>query len=134
MNRTEGMETVEAGRIKFTSAFVQEVGERVKRLTDGTFALGTTGTHPEHGTSYTDSREDIAWYGPQGARQACAYYTAAAMAWLRERGIQPETADGEFLLAVQVAYSRYGGTAQDRESYDQWEARGSERGQRLAGE
>lgn len=121
---------MEAERIKFTAAFVREVGARVERITGEVFSLGPIGTHPEHGTSYTDGRDQIVWYGPQGARQACAYYTAAAMAWIYEHKIEAGD-DGEFLLAVQVAYSRYGATAQDRESYDQWETRGADHAREL---
>lgn len=129
MNRMEGIETMEAARIKFTSAFVQEVAARVRELTAGAFELGRIGSHPEHGTSYADAHEDVVWYGPQGARQACAYYTAAAMAWLRESGIVPEAADGDFLLAVQAAYGRRSGTTRaELERYDQWETRGADRG------
>lgn len=130
MNGTEGMNRVEAERIKFTPAMVRELAERVKVLTAGMFGLGTVGAHPEHGTSYTDARDQLTWYGPQGARQACAFYSAAAMRYLYLHQIQPGD-DGEFLLAVQVAYSRYGATAQERENYDSWEHRGAERAQEL---
>lgn len=125
------METVEAGRIKFTSAFVQEVGARVEKITDGMFRLGPVGSHPEHGTSYADARDDRVWYGPQGARQACAYYTAAAMRYINLMGVMPSGDDGEFLLAVQVAYSRNGSTATERRGYDRWEGQGAERAQEL---
>lgn len=125
------METVEAARIKFTGAFVQEVAARVEKITDGMFKLGPVGSHPEHGTSYADARDDRVWYGPQGARQACAFYTAAAMRYLYLKGIEPDGDDGEFLLAVQVAYSRYGATARERIDYHEWEMRGGDRAQEL---
>jgi hypothetical protein len=122
---------MDATRIKFTAATVREVAERVKRITDGAFALGTVGKHAEGGTSYTDAHRDTAWYGPLGARQACAYYTAAAMAWLRETEADPGD-DGEFFLAVQVAYGRHSGANQvERQSFDAWEAEGAERARRL---
>lgn len=132
MNRTEGAETMDAARIKFTAAFVQEVGARVERITGGLFKLGPIGSHPEHGTSYADARDDRVWYGPQGARQACAFYTAAAMRYIYANGFQPGD-DGEFLLAVQVAYSRYGATARERIDYHEWEMRGADRAQELIG-
>lgn len=122
---------VEAARMKFTAAFVEEVAARVEKITGGMFKLGPVGSHPEHGTSYADARDDRVWYGPQGARQACAFYTAAAMRYLYLKGIEPDGDDGEFLLAVQVAYSRYGATARERVDYDQWETRGADRAQEL---
>ncbi len=122
---------MEAARIKFTSAFVREVSDRVDKITDGMFKLGVIGSHPEHGTSYADARDDTVWYGPQGARQACAFYTAAAQRYLHLNKITPEEDDGEFLLAVQVAYSRYGATARDRVGYHEWEMRGGDRAQEL---
>ncbi len=121
---------MEAARIKFTAAFVQEVAARVERVTGGMFKLGPVCSHPEHGTSYADARDDRVWYGPQGARQACAFYTGAAMRYLYLRRIEPGD-DGEFLLAVQVAYSRYGATARERVDYTQWEGRGADRAQEL---
>jgi hypothetical protein len=124
---------MEAARIKFTPALVREVGERVKRITDGVIALGVTGTHPEHGSSYSDGTEQLTWYGPKGAREACAYYTAAGIAWLHETGVVPEGDDGDFLLAVQVAYGhRFGATRSDVESFERWETRGMERARDLA--
>ncbi len=133
MNRTEGIEAMDAARIKFTSAFVQEVGARVREMTAGAFELGPIGSHPEHGTSYADSKEQLTWYGPDGARQACAYYTAAAMAWLRESGIMPSREDGDFLLAVQVAYGRRSGATKVQiETYDKWESRGADAGRAAA--
>lgn len=123
---------MEAAQIKFTSAFVREVGARVEKITDGMFKLGVVGSHPEHGTSYADARDDTVWYGPQGARQACAFYTAAAIRYLYVNKV-PSGDDGEFLLAVQVAYSRYGATARERADYDRWEARGADRAQGLIG-
>jgi hypothetical protein len=131
MNQTEGRSRVESERIKFTGAFVREVTARVERITDGMFKLGPVGSHPEHGTSYADARDQLTWYGPQGARQACAFYTSAAMRYLSLMGIEPNGDDGEFLLAVQVAYSRYGATAAEREDYGRWELRGAERAQEL---
>lgn len=122
---------MEAARIKFTAAFVREVSARVERITDGMFKLGPVGSHPEHGTSYADARDQLTWYGAQGARQACAFYTSAAMAYLRLMQIAPAGDDGDFLLAVQVAYSRYGATAAERKDYDRWELRGAERAQEL---
>lgn len=122
---------MEAARIKFTSAFVEEVAARVNKITDGMFKMGPVGSHPEHGTSYADARDDTVWYGPEGARQACAYYTAAAMRYLYATQTPPQGDDGDFLLAVQVAYSRYGATARQRVDYDQWEARGANRAQEL---
>lgn len=116
--------------MKFTAAFVEEVAARVEKITDGMFKLGPVGSHPEHGTSYADARDDTVWYGPQGARQACAFYTAAAMRYLYVTGAESGD-DGEFLLAVQVAYSRYGATARERVNYDEWEARGANRAQEL---
>lgn len=130
MNWTERMEAVEAARIKFTSAFVREVSDRVDKITDGMFKLGVIGSHPEHGTSYADARDDTVWYGPQGARQACAFYTAAAQRYLRLKNLDSGD-DGEFLLAVQVAYSRYGATARERIDYHEWEMRGGDRAQEL---
>jgi hypothetical protein len=130
MNWTEGADAMESARIKFTSAFVQEVAARVERITVGMFKLGPVGSHPEHGTSYADSRDDTVWYGPQGARQACAFYTAAAMGYLYRNQIEPGD-DGEFLLAVQVAYSRNGATTRERADYGRWEMRGANRVQEL---
>lgn len=121
---------MKAARIKFTAAFVQEVAARVERVTDGMFKLGPVGSHPERGTSYTDARDDRVWYGPQGARQTCAFYTGAAMRYLHLRQIEPGD-DGEFLLAVQVAYFRYGATARERVDYSQWEGCGADRAQEL---
>lgn len=119
---------MDAERIKFTTATVKEVAERAKRITDGAFTLGVYGSHPEHGTSYSDAHKQITWYGPKGARQACAYYSAGAMAWLHLNQMEPDGDDGEFFLAVQVAYGRYGDfTRADREEFDRWETRGSER-------
>lgn len=119
---------MEAERIKFTPTMVEEVAGRAERITDGAFALGVQGVHPEHGTSYSDAHQQITWYGPKGARGACAYYSAAAMAWMSLKGVKPDGDDGEFFLAVQVAYGRYGDfTKSDRGWFEHWERRGSER-------
>lgn len=119
---------MEAARIKFTAATVREVAERVKRITGGAFEMASVGSDLGNGTRYSDGIMMQTWFGPTGARQACAYYTAGAMAWLRETGTEPEGDDGEFLLAVQVAYSRGpGATKADRKTFDAWEARGAER-------
>lgn len=123
---------MEAERIKFTPALVREVGERVKRITDGNFALETTGSDQGNGTRYFDAHDMRVWYGPTGARQACAYYTAGAMAWAREKGVELTGDDGEFLLAVQVAYTRgTGATRADRVTFQDWETRGAERARGL---
>ncbi|AXH66470.1 hypothetical protein SEA_SATIS_321 [Streptomyces phage Satis] len=119
---------MEAERIKFTPTLVREVGERVKRITDGAFELGGTGSDIGNGTRYIDGHQMQVWYGPTGARQACAYYTAGAMAWAREKGVELTGDDGEFLLAVQVAYTRgTGATRADRATFEEWETRGAER-------
>lgn len=122
---------MEAARIKFTAAFVREVAARVERITDGMFRLGPVGSHPEHGTSYADARDQLTWYGAQGARQACAFYTSAAMRYVNLMGVTPAGDDGDFLLAVQVAYVRNGATAAEREDYGRWEIKGAERAQEL---
>lgn len=125
---------MDAERIKFTPAMVEEVAKRAKRITHGQFALGVQGVHPEHGTSYSDAHEQITWYGPKGARGACAYYSAGAMAWLGLNKVRPEGDDGEFFLAVQVAYSRYGDfTKSDRGWFEHWEARGAKRAREVFG-
>lgn len=97
--------------------------------------MGLYGSHPEHGSSYSDAHEPFTWYGAKGAREACAYYSAGAMSWLRLSGAKPDDNDGEFLLAVQVAYGRYGDfTRADRDHFDKWEARGAERAQKIFGQ
>lgn len=116
--------------IKFTSALVKEVAARVKEITEGAFALETTGSDQGGGTRYFDAHQMTVWYGPTGARQACAYYTAAAMRWARLTGQELTEQDADLLLRVQVAYSRGGGTTRaDRASFDDWENRGAERAQ-----
>lgn len=126
---------MDAERIKFTPAMVEEVAKRAKRITDGAFAMGVHGSHPEHGTSYSDAHKQLTWYGPKGARQACAYYSAGAMAWMRLNGVEPDGDDGDFFLAIQVAYGRHGDfTRADREEFDCWERRGSERAAEILNE
>lgn len=118
--------------IRFTPATVREVAERAKRITGGRFQLGTIGTHADGGPKYTDANEDVAWYGPVGARQACAYYSGAALRMARLEGQVVESDDHDFLLGVQIAYRRGGASSQaERQSFDGWEARGAERAEKL---
>jgi hypothetical protein len=116
--------------IKFTAALVREVAARVAEITGGTFALGSTGSDLGNGKRYTDGHQMLTWYGPTGARQACAYYTAAAMRWARLTESQLAESDTDLFLAVQTAYRRGGNsTRADRKSFDDWESRGAERAQ-----
>lgn len=112
-----------ATQVKFTRLLVEEVAARAKKITGGRFALGVVGVHPEYGTSYADAHEQITWYGTKGARQACAYYSGAALRMARIEGFQMDPADSDFFLGVQVAYGRRGGSSRaDRGSFDEWEA------------
>lgn len=116
--------------IKFTSALVREVAARVKEVTGGVFDLGAVGSDLGQGVRYIDAFETLVWHGPTGARQACAYYTAAAMRWARLTGQELTESDADLFLSVQAAYSRGGNsTRADRKSFDDWEARGAERAQ-----
>lgn len=118
--------------IKFTGAMVQEVAERAKRITGGRFELGQIKSHPDGGPVYLDARRDIAWYGALGARQACAYYSGAALRTARLEGRVLDTEDADFLMKVQVAYTRGGSSSRDdRESFDKWESEGAEDAEKL---
>lgn len=128
MNRTERMKAVEASRIKFTSALVEEVGKIAEKWTGGQLKLGPVGVHPEHGTRYMDAHKDLVWHGAKGAREACAYYSGGLMRYAYERSIKVDSADAALLFAVQVAYGRYGDfTKAERAEFDRWEVRGEER-------
>lgn len=116
--------------IKFTAALVREVAARVAEITDGAFALESVGSDQGRGARYIDGHQALTWYGPTGARQACAYYTAAAMRWARLTESQLAESDADLFLAVQAAYRRGGNsTRADRKSFDDWESQGAERAQ-----
>lgn len=112
--------------IRFTTRTVREVAERVKRLTGGRFAVGVYGSHPEHGTSYTDAHEQRTWYGPEGARQACAYYIGGAFEMARQGGewTMPDD-DYDFFLRVQAAYME--GPQRRKDDMMHWEQQGVDR-------
>lgn len=111
--------------IKFTAATVQEVAERVKRLTEGRFALGVHGSHPEHGTSYSDAHKQRTWYGPEGARQACAYYIGGAFEESRLAGWTMPEEDFAYLQRVQAAYME--GPQRRKKNMMHWEQEGVDR-------
>lgn len=123
---------MQAARIKFTQAFMDELSNRVQRITGGEFDMESA-QDPAKGTVYTDVHRSLSWHGPKGARQAAAYYSGAAMAWLHVTETPPNGDDGEFLLAVQVACARYGTniTRADRRVFEEWATQGSERARKI---
>jgi hypothetical protein len=112
--------------IKFTRTLVEEVAARVKEFTNGAFALEATGSDLGNGTRYIDAHEMRVWYGPEGARQACAYYIGGALGTARATGREIPANDAEYLRRVQAAYTQ-AGTRASRANCRSWEERGEER-------
>lgn len=111
--------------VKFTSATVREVAERVARLTDGLFRLETTGSDLGSGTRYFDAHNMTVWFGPEGARQACAYYIGGALGYAQAKGRDIPEADIAYLMQVQAACSE--GPQKRKADVAKWEQRGRER-------
>lgn len=115
--------------IKFTAATVREVAARVKKITDGYFALETTGSDLGNGTRYFDAHQMQVWFGPEGARQACAYYIGGALETVRlthaAGGDELSVDDESYLHQVQAAYME--GPHRRKEDLMHWEERGAER-------
>lgn len=111
--------------IKFTKATVREVAARVKAFTDGYFALKTTGSDQGGGTRYFDAHQMQVWYGPAGARQACAYYIGGALGTAAATGKLIPDNDTAYLMRVQAAYME--GSQQRKGDMEYWENEGRER-------
>lgn len=111
--------------IKFTGATVREVSARVKAFTDGYFALEATGSDEGNGTRYFDAHRMQVWYGPEGARQACAYYIGGALGTAEATGRLIPEDDTAYLMRVQAAYME--GSQRRKDAMKRWENEGRER-------
>lgn len=111
--------------IKFTGATVREVSARVKAFTDGYFALETTGSDEGNGTRYFDAHQMQVWYGPEGARQACAYYIGGVLGTAEATGRLIPDDDVAYLMRVQAAYME--GSQRRKNDMEHWENEGRER-------
>lgn len=116
--------------IKFTATTVREVSARVKAFTDGYFALETTGSDQGGGTRYFDAHQMKVWYGPEGARQACAYYIGGALGTAEVTGKLIPDDDVTYLKRVQAAYME--GSQRRKSDMERWESEGRERARALA--
>lgn len=111
--------------IKFTKAMVTEVARRAKEFTKGEFALETTGSDLGNGTRYFDHHTMTVWFGPTGARRACAYYIGG-MLGTAQYGDRPiSDADTAYLRRVQAAYME--GSQAHKDDMLGWEEQGRER-------
>lgn len=111
--------------IKFTPATVREVAKRVAEFTDGYFALDTTGADESGGTRYFDAHQMKVWYGPEGARQACAYYIGGALGMAHAEGRPIPEGDMQYFQLVLAACGD--GPQRRKSDAENWEARGRER-------
>lgn len=110
---------------RFTPATVRDVAARVKEFTDGYFALETTGSDLGSGTRYFDAHGMQVWHGPEGARQACAYYIGGALGTAAATGRLIPDDDTAHLMRVQAAYME--GSQRRKNDMKHWEERGRER-------
>lgn len=117
--------------VKFTAATVREVSARVERFTNGRFALQATGTALDNGTRYFDAHQMTVWYGPQGARQACAYYIGGAFGTQQAEGREIPEDDTVYLKRVLDACVGTG-TLANRQDCSNWEQQGRERARLMA--
>ncbi|MFE0472614.1 hypothetical protein ACFW2V_13465 [Streptomyces sp. NPDC058947] len=97
----------------------------MKAFTDGYFALGSTGSDEGNGTRYFDTHKDKVWFGPEGARQACAYYIGGALGTAEATGRLLPDDDAEYLMRVQAAYME--GSRRRKADMENWESVGRER-------
>lgn len=111
--------------ITFVPRTVREVAARVKTFTDGYFALETHGSDLGSGTRYFDAHTQTVWFGPTGARQACAYYIGGALGTAEVTGKMIPWADAEYFRSVQNAYLN--GSERHQEDMRAWEEKGRER-------
>lgn len=127
MNRDgrEQQVTDRTAPIKFTAATVREVSARVKEITDGYFALETTGSDEGNGTRFFDAHRMQVWYGPRGARQACAYYIGGALGTEKATSKPISDDDTAYLMRVQAAYME--GSQRHKADMEHWENEGRER-------
>lgn len=123
--KAEKMTNARTAPVKFTSATVREVAERVARLTDGLFRLEAVGSHADRGTYYSDGHKTLTWYGPEGARYACAYYIGGALGFAQANDREIPHADAEYLMQVQAACAE--GSQNRKAEVSNWEEQGRER-------
>lgn len=116
--------------IKFTATTVREVAGRVKALTNGLFELQATGSDLGNGTRFFDAHSMTVWFGPKGARQACAYYIGGALGVAHATDNLIPDDDMAYLKQVQAAYME--GSQHHKGDMANWEERGRERAQFLA--
>lgn len=113
--------------VKFTAATVREVAARVAKITDGRFALETTGSDLGNGVRYFDAHTQTVWFGPVGARQACAYYIGGALHTVRLEDREIPEDDAAYLMRVQSAYRE--GPQGRKDDMRNWEEQGAQRAQ-----
>ena len=111
--------------IKFTAATVREVSARVKKITDGYFALQSTGSDEGNGTRFFDAHQREIWFEPKGARHACAYYIGGALGTAQATGKLLPEEDTAYLMRVQAAYMN--GSQRHKADMEHWENEGRER-------
>lgn len=111
--------------IKFTGATVREVAARAKKITNGLFALEGTGSDLVNGVRYIDAQKALTWYGPEGAREACAYYIGGALETVRQKDGEIPADDAAYLMRVQAAYME--GPQRRKADMENWEEQGRER-------
>jgi hypothetical protein len=116
--------------IKFTAATVREVAGRAKEFTDGRFALQTTGSDLGNGTRFFDAHTMTVWFGPTGARRACAYYYGGMLGTAQAEGRLISDEDTAYLLRVQAAYLE--GSQAHKDDMLGWEEQGRERARLMA--
>lgn len=109
--------------MRFDKKTVEKVAKIAEEFTEGAFYLEGIGMDLGKGVRYMDGRSSIlVWFGPQGARSACAYYIGATLGWSQARAKEISDEDREFLKAAQNGYQR-------QEKFREWEAVGNSHAQ-----
>lgn len=116
--------------MRFDRETVKRVAEIAKEFTGGRFAMEGTGSDLGNGVRYADAHTMRMWFGPEGARSACAYYIGATLGYARATATHIKADDVKFLKSVQDAYAI--GSEPRRAKYRKWEEIGYQEGQQKA--
>jgi hypothetical protein len=116
--------------VRFDRETVKRVAEIAKEFTGGKFAMSGIGMDQGNGVRYADAHTMRMWFGPEGARSACAYYIGATLGYARATATHIKADDVKFLKSVQDAYAI--GSEPRRAKYRKWEEIGYQEGQQKA--
>lgn len=109
--------------MRFTRGIVRQVADIAEKFTGGNFAMSGVGLDLGNGVRYSDAHSmSRMWFGPEGARCACAYYIGAMLGHAQATATHIGDEDMKFLKSVQDAYAI--GSEPRRIRYRDWEENG----------